>query len=245
VWTGIDGGLESARRRKIWVPLLRVAAIVVVALTTGLLFIPRHDAITTGGGHKTGIAQVHTPAVKQPQPLIIEPVGQTQSAIQSEEPVKKVVTRSETNTLAQNDVAKKDITPVANTQPQNVAIEMPGADNMHEQPAIANASPKVEIVNPVVPGKETPLAVKEPENSITNATASTKPVVTAQVSASDQPAKPKRRGIHSFGDLVSLVANKVEKQRAASSMDDDDDDSAIAKVNRGIQRIRADKEQEK
>src|SRR3569832_1665246 len=66
VWGGIDSELDSARRRAVFVPLLRIAAIVVVAVTAGLLFIPKHSTVT--GNKKPKLEMVKNtgkPALRQ------------------------------------------------------------------------------------------------------------------------------------------------------------------------------------
>jgi hypothetical protein len=237
VWTGIDDELDSSRRRKLWIPILRVAAVLVVIATAGIIVIQQHETVVIKPGHKPALAANHPKLIMKPTSA--EPEKQTAPVAQTE-PVKKEILQP-VNSIAKVVIAKKENTPVTTTQASGVSKK---SQEQVEQPQLitmADVASPTEIKHAVVPNDDVPLAIKDTQPVMNNAT--TKPVI-AQVPNTDQPAKQiKRRGIHSFGDLVNLVANKVEKQKAASALDEDDDDSAVAKINRGIQRIKQEREE--
>jgi len=137
---------------------------------------------------------------------------------------------------------KKEIFPVKSTeQPEQVIQKQePVKDNNEQLIAAVPAIKQPEVTNPVVPGPETQLTVK------TNAVEPviTKPVLAStEVPAVQQAKTVKRRGIHSFGDLVNIVVAKVDKRKdkVIEFTDTDDDESTITAVNMGPIKIKKDK----
>lgn len=236
VWMGIDDELDSSHRRKLWVPILRVAAVLVVLATGGVIIVQQRQTGLPKPGNKPALAINHPAVVVKP--VSAEPAKQAETVAQTQ-PNKKEVSQP-ANSMAKVVVAKKENAPAsaiqvsaANNKPQE-QVEQPQLLTMADVPS------GTESKHAVVPDDSVPLTIKNPDPAISND--QVKPTLIAQVPATDPPAKQvKHRGIHSFGDLVNLVANKVEKQKAASALDDDDDDSAVAKINKGIQRLKQDK----
>lgn len=236
VWTGIDDELDSSRRRKLWMPILRVAAILIVVATAGIIIIQQRQTVVPKPGKRPALAINHPAVIVKP--VSGEPEKQTEPVAQSE-PIKKEVLQP-VNSIAKVVISKKETTPAATDK---AAVVTDKSQEQIERPqliAMADVTPATEIKHAVVPNDDVPLAIKDPDPIVNNTL--TKPVI-AQLPSADQSAKQaRRRGIHNFGDLVNLVANKVEKQKAASALDDDDDDSAVAKINKGIQRMRQERE---
>jgi cytoskeletal protein RodZ len=236
VWTGIDDELDSSRRRKLWIPILRVAAVLVVVATAGIIVIQQRQTVIPKPGKKPALAVNQPKAIVKP--VSVAPEKEAEPVAQPE-PIKKEVLQP-ANSIAKVVAAKRGTAPAAIEKAAVVADKSEEQIVRPQLVAMADATPATEIKHAVVPNNDVPLAIKDPE-PIINSTI-TKPVL-AQAPSPDQPARPvKHKGIHSFGDLVNLVANKVEKQKAASALDEDDDDSAVAKINRGIQRVRQERE---
>ena len=63
VWTGIDEGLDAARRRKIFMPILRIAASIILVVGLGVLFFVNRDKVSPIKRGKSGLVKVAAPQV--------------------------------------------------------------------------------------------------------------------------------------------------------------------------------------
>ena len=233
VWDGIDEELSSSRRRAIFMPLLRIAASVILVLGLGILFFYNRDKVVPVKGGKAGLVKTTPPQVKQPE---------TAAQVKQPESIKKVIQQPVVNSIARVVINKKRPAQVKSAQ-KDVIIEIPEVvQKVEPQPVIAAVEPpkKTDLTQPVVPGPETPLVVKSTPDIIGQTKAVAQ--VTAQLPATDVTAKPKRRGIHNFGDLVNIVVAKVDKRKdkAIQFTDSDDDESTVTSVNIGPVKINKD-----
>ncbi|MFI5160641.1 MAG: hypothetical protein ACHQHN_05155 [Sphingobacteriales bacterium] len=237
VWNGIDEELSAKKRRAIFMPILRIAASIILVLGLGILFFYNRDKAVPVKGGKAGLVKTVQPQVKQPE---------TVAPVKQPEPVKTAVQQPVVNSIARFVTNKKGPQQVKPAQ-KDVIIDLPVPGVVQKvvpQQLIADVEPpkKTDITQPVVPGPETPLVTKTTENiGSTQVT----PQLTAQVLATDAAAKPaKRRGIHNFGDLVNIVVAKVDKRKdkAIRFTDSDDDESTVTAVNIGPVKINRDAE---
>ncbi|MGZ3945665.1 MAG: hypothetical protein ACXVJB_12040 [Mucilaginibacter sp.] len=239
VWVGIDATLDEKSRKKAIMPWLSIAASIIVLVSAGILFIPKK---TSTKHHTEGIVKVqpaHAIAQPKQETAINTPALQTQIAvvpatvkpvIHHTKKIEKVVAPIEkpTELIAKTEIIK----PV-------------------EQPVLAAVPEKQQqVTQPVVPGNETPLTVKQDDNSNTNSPTSKPALIARQQTPVTKPAvtaSPKKHGIRNFGDLVNLVVAKVDKRKdkGLEFSGDDDDESVIAEVNKGIQRIKNEEKAER
>ena len=216
-------------------PILRIAASIILVVGLGVLFFVNRDKVSPIKRGKSGLVKVAAPQVKQPG---------TVAPVKQPEPIKIVVQQPAVNSIARVATDRKRHESVKSTQ-KDVTIEtvLPGVvARVEPQNAIANVEPpkKTEISQAVVPGPETALTVKTTDNI---AATKVMPQVTAQTPITDAAVKPaKRRGIHNFGDLVNIVVAKVDKRKdkAIQFSDSDDDESTITSVNIGPVKINKD-----
>ena len=245
VWTGIHDELSTNNRKKVWLPVLRIAASVIVLITAGLLFIPRHVKVDQPKNTKAGFAKVPAKPTQAPG-TITEPAKQPE-VIKQPEPIKQALVQPEVNRMARVNVKKGKTAPVIANQPQTVEVKsMPEAIKEQEKELLAVA-PSMDIKNAVVPDKSTELTQKTLPVDITPEITKPQQAI-AQAPIAKQPAKQvKRRGIHSFGDLVNLVVAKVDKRKdkAIEFTDSDDDDSMITAVNIGPVKVKKEERAEK
>jgi hypothetical protein len=234
VWEGIDEDLSAKKRRAIFMPVLRIAASIILVTGLGVLFFVNRDKVAPVKGGKTGLVKNTQVQVKRPE---------TAAPVKQPEPVKTAVQPQAVNSIARVTNERKSHKQVVTPQQQIVIKDIPGVEKKAEpQQTIAAVEPskKAEITQPVVPGPETPLTVKSNDNI-----GQTRPAqqVIAQVPATDQATKPvKRRGIHNFGDLVNIVVAKVDKRKdkAIQFTDSDDDESTLTALNIGPVKINKD-----
>lgn len=235
VWENIDAELNGKRKKSIF-PFLSIAASVILLIAAAILFIPKKEIVKPGHSNKNGLA--HTQAI----PPVVKP--------HAEAPVvAPVIKNTQTeNTTEINRVAvvhqpvKKETLPAKTSEQPEQAVQKqePVKDNNEQLIAAVPEIKQPEVTNPVVPGPETQLTTKT--NAVEAVT--TKPVLAStEVPAVQQTKTVKRRGIHSFGDLVNIVVAKVDKRKdkVIEFTDTDDDESTITAVNMGPIKIKKDK----
>ena len=237
VWMGVDEELHPVTRKKVWLPILRIAASVIILITAGLLFIPRHVKVDPP---KNNIAI--TRRVLPLNPEIVKKLGRTQAP-----PVRQAIQQPEVNRMARVNTKKEKVAPVIANQPQPVEVKQTPEivkEQDKELLAIVNTT---DIKNAVVPDKSTELTIKTlPADNTPQITKPQQAI--AQAPVGKQPARQvKRHGIHSFGDLVNLVVAKVDKRKdkAIEFSDSDDDESMITAVNIGPVKGKAEERAEK
>lgn len=228
VWRGIDEGLDTAKRRKITVPLLSAAASIIVLVSAGILLIPHY---TRHAAHRPGshsMVRINTP-VKTQAAVPVNNAGH----------VAVVATAIKTDPARQAAAIKPVVKqPVAQPQTSNT----PAVQQQVSQP--------VQQVIAAVPDKRDPL-IQPTQNDSTLLAANTiaqlnvKPIqavmpdkpVLAQATA--QPPAKKRR-IHSLGDMLNTVIAAVDKRRdkLIEFTDTDDDESVVTGVNLGILAVK-------
>lgn len=236
VWMGIDATLDEKSRKKAIMPWLSIAASVIVLVSAGILFIPKK----TIPQHNNRIVKV------RPAQNIARPKQETAiktPALQTEIAVTPVATKP---LIHHTKEIGKVVAPVEKPT-EMIAQTAPAKTN--EQPVLAALPQKQQqTTQPVVPGNETPLTIKQTDYN--NVPEQIKPALIAQqltpVNKPAVTASPKKHGIRNFGDLVNLVVAKVDKRKdkGLEFSGDDDDESVIAEVNKGIQRIKKDRAQE-
>lgn len=239
VWAGIDATLDGKKRKSI-IPMLSIAASVVVLIVAAILFIPKGETVKPGKKPvKNALAS------NRIKPVITKPVDAPVNAVKKEDIRPKNIT---VNTSGIAVVKHKNVLEVAKESLEQPAaiIEKPEPLKVDEQPVLAsNQVPETKAVTQaVVPDVTTPLATNQQDVNDGQG-AITKPVLAAVQPASTQSTKttPKRHGIHSFGDLVNIVVAKVDKRKdkLIEFSDSDDDESVISGVNAGIVKIKRDK----
>jgi len=230
VWDTIDGELNTGSRKRALMPLLSIAASIIVLICAGLLFIPKD--VKTGGKPKVknevAVIKTHTENIAQAK----------------DKPTLGVlkVSAGSKQQLAQVSVNKPAWPPVIKRE--SVEIKQAQEIKTEEHPALAAINKPGEIIA-VVPDKTTPIAIAPVEE---NATFITQPAIAAtQIPANIKneatPVKARRRA-HTLGDLINLAVAKVDKRKdkfIEFTNTDDDDEANVTGINLGILKIKKDK----
>ncbi len=238
VWTNIDATLAAKERKKSIFPILRIAASVIILITAGILFIPKKENVTLVRPRKNQL--VNSPAV----PAAVKHDSDVPVNTQvTKEPQPENTTKRNRFAVVQHP-AKKTETPAKPAEQTALVPDNTVPVKSDEQPVLAAVTQKpADISQPVVPGSETPLAVKqlntdEPNNIKQSVLAAVQtPAVTKTYPT------VKRRGIRNMGDLVNLVVARVDKRKdkVIEFTDTDDDESTITAVNMGPIKIKKEK----
>ncbi len=234
VWTRVENGLRYSARKKYLLPLLSVAASILILLVAGVLFMPQ-------GGKTGGKSHTKNTIAKNIRPIIAAPTASGSKAIAPEPITKNKI--DETVAVVNRKVKRH---PVKATEPiQHIdaehKIETEQPVKIDDQQVLASVQPKQqEIIKPVVPDERTPLAAKQTTEESTSSI--TKPVlVTAQLPINKDDATPikTKHKIRTLGDFINVVVAKVDKRRdKIIEFADDDDDSIISAVNLGIIKLK-------
>lgn len=217
VWDNITNELGAGKRRKRLVPLLSIAASVIVLLAAGILFIPQKQ----------------------------NPVKNTHAIAKSTAPVLKVDTAKKiTNGAAYSIIAKNNgsnpvkITKAINIK-KHIAVDTAKPVNTVEQPVLANVSQQPqEVIKPVVPDED--ITLKPMEMPVLGAKQT---LANAQLPNADKqnvkPVKKKHR-LNTFGDMVNAVVAKIDKRqnKFIEFSNTDGDEATITSVNLGLVKIK-------
>jgi len=225
VWTGIAGELDAGKRKKVWLPLLSIAAGIALLITAGVLFIPKEVKPT-----KPDVLAAVKPTVVAPQTPATQP-----TVAQNNKPANVAMVPA--NNLANNKTKTHKrgiIKPVIIQPAQDMIIQ-------DEQLVLASAKPDQQPIKPVLPDMSIPITEKhiEDQPTMTNA-----PVTASAQVAAAKPAVPaKKHKIRSLGDVFNVMIAAVDKRKdkIIEFSNTDEDDATITGVNLGIIKVKKEK----
>lgn len=234
LWDNIAAEVVMDKKDRSALPFISIAASVLVLIGAGLFFVPKLKQDTTkppvtavvkhGVGPKVNIAPViEEQVIKENQPAQVAAVTVAPKLPAVKQRIKK----------------------------QNSSLPAVKIDEVNNNPQIANmATPKA------VPQNDMVLPTAKPDVNVATTTAQTTiaanitdevklPPVNA-LTAQQIPAKtvaavqPKKRRIRSFGDLINVVVNKIDKRKdkLIEFSDKDDDESLVTGINLGIIKVK-------
>jgi hypothetical protein len=231
VWDHIAAGLGTPKKKSI-IPMLSMAASVLVLLAAGTWFILDKPA-----------KQQQNQVVRTKAVAITKQVAEP-AAAQAKQPERVDATLQPVlaNQSITNHLAKVKVQPVAAlkvSETVNVApVVIPASTDSQTQQVLA-ALPTQPVTHPVVP--EMQLA----SSTINNDAPVLKSINTAApiVVTANQVEKKKKHGIHSLGDLINAVVSKVDKRedKLIEFTESDDDQSNVTGINLGIIKIKKEK----
>jgi hypothetical protein len=239
VWQGVNDELQSRKRKGVLLPLLSIAASIIVLVTAGILFIPQKGGVIIKHTASTVVTKTY-PATNPVAQASNNPVTNTISETHVENKASKPVNRIASN----NKPETVKINPAENT---DVTEKRDSPVKVTEQPVIALLASKPDGKDVVVPGTETKLVPQQPVTETTGFI--TKPVLVAdQLPVQNKPEvvpelKPKHK-IHTLGDLLNVVVAKVDKRKdkvIEFASKDDEDDAAVTGLNLGIVKFKKEK----
>jgi len=229
VWNAIDDELNAGKRKRILLPLLGVAASIIVLISAGLLFIPQGEKLNGKHTVKNNIAKI-----KVTVPVIVKATTITTPSIAKAK-----------NITAQQHLAGVTVNRVARVSSAKQITPMTEHQNAVSEPVLAATEQREQLVA-VVTDNTTPPTITQP--AAVSAAIETLPVRAAGIlPANTKPViakvKPRRR-IHTLGDIINLAMAKVDKRQdklVEFTNSDDDDEANITEVNLGIFKIKKDK----
>jgi len=227
VWPAIEQGLNSSNKRKTLLPWLSAAAsVVIMATAAGVLVFTRHGAVA------------HIPV----KPVMSQTPGSTNTGLVAANPVHSQGSGTRPNDSRRQDRSGYQTIPgriIAKNAPANNIDTMPARSGVYKQGDAGLtgniAHQQITTSKAVVPDKDVQLTA----SSVTDLALKATPdhiasPVTAMIKTDTAKVK-QRHKIHSFGDLVNLVVDKVDKSKDKLIVfsKDDEDDAHITNVNLG------------
>jgi hypothetical protein len=232
VWNGIDNELMANRRRKVWMPILSIAAAIIVLVTVGILFIPQKTKVNDSAKFvKAGPADNRGLTATRLNIDNIKPNPANRAG--------KAGTVTNTTGITHNTVPLGIIyADVAAAQSQSDQ-----SFKNNDQPEIAAARQKLAIVNPVEANQ---LNINEPvveaifiDDKPLPATATDDVPAINKQDGGTPDAKPK---IRRLGDVLNFVVSKVDKRpdKIIEFNNNEDEGAKITGVNLGFVKIKKD-----
>jgi hypothetical protein len=224
VWDNIADELHGKKAKRSIVPYLSIAASVIILASASILFFNQTESTYVKPVKQNKVV------AKNEEPTNVATVGKTDAVpVITDNPVQELAVvnhPTQTSPAAVNTTAATqntdEIKPKATvTEPVQTS-----------QPVLAAITQPTQVIEAVVPGKETPLSVKTEQVIIEKTT-------TVMAAA---PAKEpvKKRGIHSLGGLINVLVAKVDKRedKFIEFTDDEENGSNVTGVNLGILKIK-------
>ena len=231
VWTGIATELDAGKRKRSLVSFLSIAAGIVLALTIGVLFMPKQVKVNKQDPLANRI-------VKQ-----ISPVTKTVPAVLPDEEQNKKATRAviaPTNRLAAVKVERPN-NRIDADRTKKLKVQKDGLAKINNEPQGVLASRGDDLASAVIPDHTGDEISAKPaihnlsllENKPQLAVLSTKPV----------KAPVKKHRIRSMGDVFNVVIAAVDKRKDKfiEFSNTDEDDATITGINLGIIKVKKEK----
>jgi len=236
VWTNINAELDGKKRNRSILPMLSIAASVIILITAGILFIPKRDNGTIKNQKPNNLAHINASS------SVVKPVNNPSVMAQVTNDAQVAAIQTAVNHMTRVHHAKSIEMPVIQKQQDAPTIAKVEPIKIDDQPVLAVVSQKAdESKKAVVPDIETPLSVKQSSADPTAGSPSQPVLASAQIPVSTREVKPtvRKRGIHNIGDLVNLVVAKVDKRKdKVIEFTDTDDESTITGVHIGALKIK-------
>lgn len=233
LWQGIDSSLQAKRRRAFLLPVLRIAAILLIVVSAGWFFV-EHKPIQNGGKKPQKIAAGYHK--REQQSSAVQQIAHIQT-----KPKLKLLEDDQQKSTGEGDLPPKIAMAGITPQTKPIQPEIPVAAQQVTDVTLADVSLPIEIKPHVVPDKDVPLRINSPEEQVVAQADSKKKMALAQLPAgNDEQNKSigKHRSKHGLGDLVNLVTDRFNKSRAAIISNGDYDESVIGEVSKGIKKMK-------
>ncbi|GAB3907914.1 hypothetical protein [Mucilaginibacter boryungensis] len=232
VWTNISREMHQPAQRKSYVPLLRIAASVLVLVSAGLFFLPKKEVVTNPPKNN-----------RLAQNTMVKPVTGTQQPSvnqQVTEPATHVATAVNVQPKQQiAAVVKHTHVPQTTTEPAVTKSEPKAGEQVivpnTNQQTIATVTTKPAVSTPVVP--DGPITLKPADD--TQGFVS-KPILASDNTDTDSGAKPvQKHKAHGLGSFLNKVIAAVDKRddKIIEFTDTDEGDS-ITGINLGILKVK-------
>ena len=219
VWDNIAGELEGGRRKKRLIPILSIAASVIVLVGAGVLFIPQKQYPAKNNQTMAKITGSVLKADTAPKVIVVRPAVYATVVKNSANHQAKIIRAVGIGKHLANDTLKS-----ANTA---------------EQPVLADVNQKPqEVIKPVVPDED--ITLQPMEMPVLDAKHT---LANVQLPGADkQNVKPvkKRHRLNTFGDMVNAVVAKIDKRqdKFIQFSNTDGDEATITSVNLGLVKIK-------
>ena len=234
VWEGITEELNAGKRKRSLAPFLSIAAGVILLVTAGILFIPKEaKVIKTKTDGIVAIKKLVKPTAIAKTVADVPPVKQQSKADAVIAPVNSLagvkINRAHKAIIVENPTGDQPVKDIV----------QPG-----DQPALALATHKQEVIKPVAPDTAVQIMVKHiDEPPVFAGTPQIQPIPTQIAATNNKQAPAKKHKIRSLGDVFNVMIAAVDKRKdkIIEFSNTDGDDATITGVNLGIIKVKKEK----
>lgn len=236
LWENIVAELDQKPKKKSIIPILRIAAGIIVILSAGLLFLRKNEPVKNQLPKKLVKVEL---VKKNPATEQIKNLGDKKSMLLLTAKNMVIKEASATKKSRSKAVFAK---PLIDTKPEteNTSTQLLAHNKPETNQQKLDDNQTIQARIAVVPDASVSL---KPQPEIETLT---KPLVKSQVlaAADTRTEKVKRKRIRSFGDVVNLVMAKVDKREdklIQFSDSDDGEESNVTGINLGIINLKKEK----
>ncbi|MCJ8209437.1 hypothetical protein MUY27_06930 [Mucilaginibacter sp. RS28] len=255
VWKGITVEIGGAKSKRTLMPVIRIAAAVVLVSAFGLYFLVKDNKQDQyqAANHTNVHRGVKTDEENGLKNVLPQPTEQVAPEIQTQETtVAKAAEDSKSASIAYSvPVKTKSLTHAIKETKVKVQQPKTTVDQQRDDTPDQSDQQLAAVTQPAEPVKQAtavvpdePLAPAKPEvNTADDFATSKKNVQVAQVNETKTAKQTKRHGIRSFGDLINVVVAKVDKRqdKLIEFTNTDDDEATITGVNLGLVKVKKEK----
>jgi hypothetical protein len=233
VWANISSELNQTSTRKSYVPLLRIAASIVILVSAGLFFLPKKQAVTNPPkNNKLAMNPVVKPATTV-QPSVNQ---QTVNQVAPVQPVTNVQPKQQIAAVSHHATVQQSTTII--TKPEVAVVPQVTPVNNNQQLIAAVDNNKNTVTNHEVP--EGPIKLIPAEDTHDFITKSANAILASNPTDAGSEAKPvQKHKAHGLGGLLNKVIAAVDKRddKIIEFTDTDEGDS-ITGINLGIIKVK-------
>lgn len=233
LWQNISAELDRKPKRKSIIPVLRIAAGIVVVLSVGLLLLRKIEPV-----------KINLP--KKTAKVVLQKIDPASTQIVSLDDKSSMLLLSVKNKVIKEASPKKGKSKVIVTKPEivqkseneSVSIQTLAQNKPDEEPIISKSNP-VESRVALVPDVSVSLKL-QPEIDTPQKTV----VKPSMFSSENNKAKVKHKRIRSIGDVVNLVMAQLDKRQdklIQFSDADDGEESNVTGINLGFISLKKEK----
>ena len=232
IWANIRVELDGAERRKSIIPLLRIAAVMLVILSAGLFFLPIKQAVIDTPKNKLAVNQV----VKLPSSVLSNSLSRKKNVIAHMPHLKSSQSYQATASI-QHSTVKTSLKPIV---PLTTNFKK-RTDALYNSKQVMDETRTDNLIianKPTVPDINIPLVNKTPP-IVAGATSESATILATAPDTEANLSPVKSHKIHGLGSFINAVVGVVDKRPdKIIEFTDTDEGNTVTGLNLGIVSIK-------
>ncbi|MES2278911.1 MAG: hypothetical protein V4592_22960 [Bacteroidota bacterium] len=245
VWANISDELGGGKQRKSIVPMLRIAASVVVVISAGLFFLVKKQVNVEQPASGKKLAGVVIPVVKPTGSVQPGSINQTVNTVPQIQPAVNVQPKQGLAAVVRNNTAQQQ---AGATRPATTnTVQVPVTNTVQTQAPITPPQTLIAAIDPPKASDahampDGPIAI--PTNAIAgdNSKGNELALATTPADEDNKPTQAKKRKATGLGGFLNKVIAAVDKRDdKIIEFTDTDEGDAITGINLGILKVKKQK----